>query len=118
MRAKDAVGRYGEDVAVRHLTDAGLHVIARNWRCAEGEIDIIALDRNAVVFCEVKTRSGTGYGLPAEAVTARKADRLRRLAYLWLLEHSSGGRDIRFDVISVTRSARGAASVEHYLAAF
>lgn len=118
MRAKDAVGRYGEDVAVRHLSDAGLEIVARNWRCAEGEIDIIARERGALVFCEVKTRRGTGYGLPAEAVTRRKADRLRRLAYLWLLEHPSGGADVRFDVIGVTRSGAGAAVVEHLRAAF
>lgn len=118
MRAKDAVGRYGEDVAVRHLVDAGLQIIARNWRCNEGEIDIVAVERGALVFCEVKTRSSDRFGVPAEAVTRRKADRLRRLAYLWLQQHPAGGAEIRFDVVSVMRQPFGAAVVEHVRAAF
>ena len=60
MRAKDAVGRYGEDVAARHLTEAGLVVLARNWRCREGEIDIVARDGDVLVVCEVKTRREHG----------------------------------------------------------
>jgi putative endonuclease len=118
VRAKDAVGRYGEDVAARHLTEAGLEIVARNWRCAEGEIDIVARERGALVICEVKTRSSERFGVPAEAVTRRKADRLRRLAYLWLLEHPAGGVEVRFDVVSVMRAAAGAATVEHIRAAF
>src|SRR3954449_12785900 len=118
MRAKDAVGRYGEDVAARHLSEAGLRIVARNWRCAEGEIDIVAVERGALVFCEVKTRTGLGFGTPAEAITRRKADRLRRLALLWLQDHPAFGADIRFDVVSVLRSERGAAVVEHVRAAF
>ena len=118
MRAKDAIGRYGEDVAARHLQEAGLEILARNWRCREGEIDIVAHERGALVFCEVKTRSTAACGFPAEAVTRRKADRLRRLALLWLQEHPGGGVDVRFDVVSVLRSAAGAATVEHIRAAF
>jgi putative endonuclease len=118
VRAKDAVGRYGEDVAARHLADAGLEIVARNWRCAEGEIDIVARERGALVFCEVKTRSTDRFGVPAAAVTHRKADQLRRLALLWLQEHPAGGADVRFDVVSVTRSRLGAATVEHLRAAF
>jgi putative endonuclease len=118
VRAKDAVGRYGEDVAARHLTEAGLEIVARNWRCAEGEIDIVARERGALVICEVKTRSSERFGVPAEAITRRKADRLRRLAYLWLLEHPAGGAEVRFDVVSVMRAAAGAARVEHIRAAF
>jgi putative endonuclease len=117
VRAKDAVGHYGEDVAVRHLADAGLEIVARNWRCREGEIDIVAREHGTLVICEVKTRSSTAYGVPAEAITRRKADRLRRLAYLWLQENP-GARDVRFDVVSVLRSTAGAATVEHLRAAF
>lgn len=118
MAAKDGVGRYGEEVASRHLEASGLQILARNWRCAEGEIDIVARERDVLVICEVKTRSGLGYGLPAEAISRRKADRLRRLACRWLQEHPAGGADVRFDVVSVTRPARGAAVVEHLRAAF
>lgn len=118
MAAKDGVGRYGEDVAVRHLEDAGLEILARNWRCADGEIDIVARERDVLVICEVKTRSGVGFGLPAEAITRTKADRLRRLAASWLREHPAGGAEVRFDVVSVLRAKRGAATVEHLRAAF
>ena len=118
MRAKDAVGKYGEDVAVRHLTEAGLEIVERNWRCREGEIDIVARERDVLVICEVKTRSSLLFGLPAEAITLRKRERMRRLAYLWLREHAARPPEVRFDVISVLRPDRGAAVVEHLRAAF
>jgi putative endonuclease len=118
VAAKDAVGRYGEDVAARHLLEAGFDVLARNWRCTAGEIDIVARDGDVVVICEVKTRSSVRFGLPAEAVTAKKAARLRELALWWLREHPAGGSPVRFDVVSVLRSARGAASVQHLRGAF
>jgi putative endonuclease len=79
-------------------------VLTRNWRCREGELDLVAARARCVVFCEVKTRTGTGFGTPAEAVTGEKQRRLRRLATRWLGEQSpSGGfADVRFDVASVT----------------
>jgi putative endonuclease len=113
MRAKDAVGRYGEDVAARHLQDAGLVILARNWRCPDGEIDIVARDGTVLVVCEVKTRSGLGFGSPMEAVTPRKAGRLRRLARHWLAAHPVHATEVRFDVVGVVRPERGAAVVEH-----
>lgn len=118
MRAKDAVGRYGENVAVRHLREAGLEIVERNWRCPEGEIDIVARERGALVICEVKTRSSAVCGLPVEAVTRKKADRLRRLALLWLQAHPAGGADVRFDVVSVMPQPVGAAVVVHVRGAF
>lgn len=118
MRAKDALGKYGEDVAARHLLDAGLEILARNWRCPDGEIDIVAREHGALVICEVKTRSSDAFGVPAEAIGRRKADRLRRLACCWLLDHPGGGADVRFDVVSVTRRRAGAAVVEHLRGAF
>lgn len=113
MRAKDAVGRYGEDVAVRHLTDAGLVILERNWRCREGEIDIVARDGDVLVLCEVKTRRSTTYGTPLEAVTDRKAARQRVLAAKWLAERAVHPRAVRFDVVGVLASRQGAASVQH-----
>lgn len=113
MRAKDAVGRYGEDVAVRHLAGQGMAVLARNWRCEHGEIDIVARDGNTLVVCEVKTRSTTAYGSPAESVTRAKAQRLRRLTAAWLAAHDVHPEHVRIDVVAVLRSPRGAASVEH-----
>lgn len=108
-----AVGRYGEDVAVRHLQEAGMAVLARNWTCALGEIDIVARDGTTLVVCEVKTRRGLDYGTPLEAVTWRKLARLRRLAAQWLAETGVHPDAVRIDVVSVLLRDRGAAMVEH-----
>jgi putative endonuclease len=113
MRAKDALGRYGEDVAARHLVEAGLTIIERNWRCELGEVDIVAREGDALVVCEVKTRSSTDFGTPIEAVTADKAARLQRLAARWVSEHSVQPDIVRVDVVSVLHPRRGAAQVEH-----
>jgi putative endonuclease len=120
MNARGALGRYGEDLAARWLADgAGMTVLERNWRCRDGEIDIVALDGDAVVVCEVKSRIRGDYEHPMAAVTARKAERLRRLAERWLsdrwvAEHGGmppGG--VRIDLVGVLVPARGAARVEH-----
>lgn len=113
MRATDAVGRYGEDVAARFVTEAGWRVLDRNWRCAEGELDIVALDGDELVAVEVKTRRSVAYGHPAEAVTARKLARLRRLIAAWLRAHDVAVRAVRVDVVAVTLPPRGRAHVEH-----
>ena len=112
MRAKEAWGRYGEDLAARHLQDQGLVVLDRNWRCDVGEIDIVAREGDTLVVCEVKTRSGVGFGSPLEAVTAAKAARLRRLTACWLRAHDVHPRDIRIDLVGVL-AGRGAPTVEH-----
>lgn len=113
MRATDAVGRYGEDVAARHLSEAGLAVLERNWRCRFGEIDIVAREGDVLVVCEVKTRSSSAFISPLEAVTPAKARRLRRLAAEWLRAHPARPAAVRIDVVAVLRSPRGAAMVEH-----
>jgi putative endonuclease len=118
MRAKDAVGQYGQRVAERYLVESGLALVARNWRCPDGELDIIATEGPVLVFCEVKTRSSTAYGDPAEAVLGAKARRLRRLALRWLAQQQAYGDprfwpELRFDVVSVLRTPRGATTVRH-----
>lgn len=117
-RVRQAVGAYGERVASRHLETAGLVVLARNWRSSAGEIDLILRDGPDVVFCEVKTRRGDGFGTPAEAVTGTKVRRLRRLAAEWLAESGVRPREIRFDVVAVLPQRRGASVVEHIRGAF
>ena len=92
MAAKDELGRRGEDEAVRYLERRGLVVLSRNWRCRDGELDVVAVDTDRLVVCEVKTRSGTRFGEPAEAVTPRKAARIRRVTQAWLAAHHAGGR--------------------------
>lgn len=101
MSTKDKLGSDGEELAASYLISRGLIVLDRNWRCELGEIDLVARDGTTLVVCEVKTRSALGYGAPVEAVTYRKAGRLRRLAARWLAEHAGHARDIRIDVIGV-----------------
>ncbi|MDO5068324.1 MAG: YraN family protein [Propionibacteriaceae bacterium] len=98
-----ALGRRGEDLAVQHLTAQGWTIIDRNWRCQEGELDIIAHDPRSdeLVFVEVKTRAGLGFGDPLDAVAWRKQRQLRRLCLLWLTEHGLRVPAIRLDAIGV-----------------
>lgn len=118
MRAKDAVGAYGERVAARHLQEAGLVVLARNWRCRDGEIDIVARDGDTLVFCEVKTRRSDAYGTPAESLVAAKVARLRRLAGRWIAASGVHSPAVRFDVVSVRPQRSGRARIEHLRGAF
>ncbi|MCU1691222.1 MAG: hypothetical protein JWM64_313 [Frankiales bacterium] len=119
MDGRQALGRYGEELAVEHLQAAGLQVLSRNWRCREGELDVVCRELRTVVFVEVKTRSGTGFGEPAEAVTLRKARRLRVLATRWLEQHRPpDAADLRFDVVSVVRRRGYAPVVVHLQGAF
>jgi putative endonuclease len=112
------VGRFGEQAATRHLEAAGLEILDRNWRCDTGEIDIVARDGRCLVVCEVKTRSGVGFGSPLEAVDRRKAARLRRLAARWLAQQDRGFPELRFDVVGVLRTPGGPLRVEHVRGAF
>jgi putative endonuclease len=114
------LGQDGEELAARHLASAGLTVLERNWRCREGELDIVARDSDGtLVFCEVKTRSTSLYGDPSEAVGHVKARRIRGLALRWLEQHPDArGAEIRFDVVSVVRRRGAAAELVHLRGAF
>ncbi|MGH4015598.1 MAG: YraN family protein [Pseudonocardiaceae bacterium] len=112
------LGRRGEDLAAEYLTAAGLVVLSRNWRCRDGELDLVATDRERLIVCEVKTRSGTGYGEPSEGVTAAKAARIRRVTASWLRAHRVGWCEIRFDILAVLYPQDGTATVEHLRGAF
>ena len=79
----------------------GYEVVVRNWRCREGELDLIVRQGRTFVFCEVKTRSSTAFGYPVEAVTRAKQTRVRHLAARWLADAPMAPREIRFDVASV-----------------
>ncbi|MFI9275336.1 YraN family protein [Kitasatospora sp. NPDC052896] len=143
QNAHTALGRYGEEVAARRLGLDGLQVLERNWRCSDGELDIVALDGETVAVCEVKTRSERGFQQPPEAIGPAKAERLRRLAQRWLserwplhfgllAERVAGGAPaaepavppadqavplppggVRIDLVCVVSRIRGAALVEH-----
>jgi putative endonuclease len=100
------LGARGEQRAAEWYTDAGYEIVARNWRCREGEIDIVARRRGELVFCEVKARTSARFGAPAEAVTVARQRRLRALAARFLAAAAldGGGRPgdrVRFDVVSV-----------------
>ncbi|WP_411721019.1 YraN family protein [Mycetocola sp.] len=118
MARTDELGRRGEDLAARFLEDAGYRVVERNWRCRQGEIDIIASKEDTLVFVEVKTRSGLAFGHPFEAITATKLARLRVLAAAWCAEHHPRASRIRLDAIAVVAPRTGPASVEHLLGVF
>jgi putative endonuclease len=138
--SNNSLGRYGEEVAARWLAADGLKILERNWRCAEGELDIVALDGDTLAVCEVKTRSERGFQQPSEAIDRTKADRLRRLAERWLGERwpthfarlareaTRGTRDaevdpidaappppggVRIDLVAVVNRLKGAAQVEY-----
>ncbi|AEV88142.1 hypothetical protein ACWT_7132 [Actinoplanes sp. SE50] len=115
---RQAIGAYGERLAARYLQKHGLEVLFRNWRCADGEVDLILRDGDTLVFCEVKTRRTATFGPPAAAVHPRKVRKLRQLAGRWLAESGEHARQIRFDVVEVCPQRRGATRVTHLRAAF
>ena len=109
-----ALGDYGERLAARHLLGQGLAILDRNWRCVRGELDIVAREAHELVVCEVKTRSGEGYGAPFEAVTWRKQRRLRQLGGLWRDDHpEQASGPLRIDVISILCLPGRPARLEH-----
>ncbi|GAA1691439.1 YraN family protein [Microbacterium sediminicola] len=115
MASKDELGRSGERRAEAHLRACGYEIIDRNWRCRRGEIDLVARDRDWVVFVEVKTRSGERFGHPFEAIDVRKRRRLRAIAHEWVQVRGAavGRRSIRIDAIAITELPGGSSRIEH-----
>jgi putative endonuclease len=109
------IGALGEQVAVDYLQGLGLHVLGRNWRCRYGELDVIVADdaARAVVFVEVKTRTGEQFGGVAQAVTPAKVRRLRRLAGLWLAQQDGHWAAVRIDVVTVRIGRRHTPEITH-----
>lgn len=99
--AARALGRAGEDLACGWYLEQGYDIVARNWRCELGEIDVVARRRSTVVICEVKARSTTRFGHPLETVSLAKQRRLRRLAARYLDDEKIVGVSVRFDVAGV-----------------
>ena len=113
MAEKDVLGRRGEAVAAGWLEDRGYTIVARNWRCAHGELDLIARRGRVTAFVEVKTRSSIEYGHPFEAITPEKAARVRRLAAEWCRAHGPVRGETRIDAIAVLDAWSAKPSVEH-----
>jgi putative endonuclease len=110
------VWHVGEELAARYLTGLGWRVLERNWRCPAGELDIIAIDpvpEPVVVFCEVKCRTGLGFGPPLEAITAAKVAKLREVALHWLRAQKEPVAHIRFDGVGVLLSREAAPIITH-----
>ena len=103
-------------MAADYLRSQGWLILDRNWRCAAGELDIVARQpgfTDTVVFCEVKSRRGTGFGPPLEAITATKMAKLRELALLWLRDRRVTAQHLRFDGIGVLFSRGGPPHLDH-----
>ena len=107
-----ATGGYGEATAAKYLSDQGMVVLDRNWRCELGEIDLVLRDGQVLVVCEVKTRTSRAFGSPLEAVTAAKLARLRRLAARWMQERGVRPDEVRIDLVGVQLDA-GSDRVDH-----
>jgi putative endonuclease len=117
MESKQQLGVRGEDLACAELERQGLQVLDRNWRCRLGEIDIVAAEAGerglTLVFCEVKCRTGLGFGHPLEAITYAKMRTLRQLAALWMREHHLKASTIRLDAIGVVLVPNQSPSLTH-----
>jgi uncharacterized protein (TIGR00252 family) len=113
MRAKDLLGQSGEQAAADYLASCGVRILDRNWRSADGEIDIVAVDRQVLVVCEVKSRTSVRYGSPLEAVSRAKRARLRRLAVQWLNAHGVRFDQVRVDVVGLVYDGTGGFTIEH-----
>lgn len=118
--ARDQLGRQGEDEAARHLKSLGYRILGRRERVLRGDIDIVALDGRTVVFVEVRSRSDTEHGHPAETVGPAKQRRIAELAAVYIRRHRLEDQSVRIDVVAVTFSAgpAGQPVVEHYQNAF
>ncbi len=112
------LGRCGENAGAAYLAHRGYDILARNWRCSAGEVDIVARDDDMLVFVEVKTRKGVDRGFPYEAVTPEKRDRYERIALQFLGEYETGDLQIRFDILGITIKEGAGAAIRHHMNAF
>ncbi|OAN39697.1 YraN family protein [Mycolicibacterium iranicum] len=114
-QSRAQIGALGEQLAVDHLQGVGLRILARNWRCRYGELDVIAADdaARAVVFVEVKARTTDQFGGVEQAVTPAKVRRLRRLAGLWLSQQSTAWAAVRIDVVTIRIGRRRMPEITH-----
>ncbi|MDN3482307.1 YraN family protein [Arthrobacter sp. APC 3897] len=113
MRAKDTLGQRGEELAAIFLTAGGIEIVDRNWRCPDGEIDLVGVDGETLVIVEVKTRSSLDYGDPLEAITPAKLARLYLLASRWRRASARHYPAFRVDAVSVLDNGSGAPVIEH-----
>jgi len=118
MEERKSIGKKGEDLAATYLETMGWRVVDRNWRYKRvGEIDIVAVEPSreggTLVFCEVKAKTGTGYGEPLESITRAKLMRLYRLASAWMSTHQMRYPKVRIDAIGVLAPPGGPETITH-----
>lgn len=115
--ARQSLGREGEKLAERYLKKKGYVIVERNYRCSLGEVDLIVLDRRIIVFVEVKTRTGHGFGVPSEAVERKKQQKMIQTAQFFISAKRLHQRDARFDVVAISWLGREPV-IEHIENAF
>ena len=115
--SKQVLGKEGERIAEQYLKRKGYKLVERNYRCSAGEVDLIVLDRRVIVFVEVKTRTGHGFGTPLEAVQPRKQRKMMQAAQFFLSQKKLHQRDARFDVVGISWPGREPV-IEHVENAF
>ena len=101
MYERHILGKTGEEIGTKYLIKNGYRIIIRNFRCRQGEIDIIAQDKNEIVFIEVKTRKNTNYGYPIDAVDKRKQKHILNASKYYIYINKLEKKNIRFDVIEI-----------------
>lgn len=112
------LGAAGEKAAARHLKQLGYRVVARNYRCPAGELDLVAVDAGSIVFVEVKTRQSDDAADPEVNITRAKRQQITRAARYYLMEKSAQEHPARFDVVAVVLPESGKPSIEHFVDAF
>ncbi len=118
MDERTRLGRKGEKLARRCLKRKGYRILARNYVCSAGEVDLIALTGRTIVFVEVKTRSADDHHDPEEAVNTPKQRKIQRVARHWLATHRSSDYAFRFDIVAITLDDRGEPVIRHTEGAF
>lgn len=99
--SRKELGEKGEKAAQMFMQDRGMEIVDTNWKCSYGEVDIVALDEDTLVFCEVKTRRTTSAGIPEEAVTLAKQKRYSNIARVYTSRCELKYKEIRFDVMGI-----------------
>ncbi len=117
-RYKKSFGEKGEEIAVKYLKKLGYEIVARNYRFGHGEIDIIAKDKDTLVFIEVKTRENLNFGPPELAVTKRKQQQIKKISEAYLYEHNFSDTESRIDVIAILLERNGKPKINHIINAF
>ena len=115
---RQKLGKQGEQIAAKFLESKGLSILEVNFRCSAGEIDIVAVDADIIVFVEVKTRSSEDFGLPEEAVNYFKQKKLIQVAMYYLQKEHSQNKRCRFDVVSIIIKNDTVKKIDHFVDAF